>query len=276
MKSKIRMFLFVLGSIVFSLLLLLFWAFFIEPNLLIVKNVEIEDSLLAGIRIVYISDIHACKDDGRRLLRIVKKINEQDPDVILLGGDYVVIQIFNNESMRPELIGEYLSGLRAKYGTFMVLGNHDANGNISKGFKEKLKESTIKVLDNSNVKLRIGDRDLWFVGLGDFSCGRCRRQDIEKAFDGVEKPAIAFTHSPDVISMVPDFVSLVLAGHTHGGQVALPFYGPLGRAGTISGKHIKGFYDVDGKRLFVSSGVGTSHLKVRFFNIPEIVVVDFK
>ncbi len=261
------------AAIVFFAVFLLVWAFYIEPNLLIVRNITVNDSQLSGIRVAYISDIHACQNDGAFLKKLVAKVNSQNPDVILLGGDYVVVDIYKNKTMEPKKIIQHLSDLKAKHGIFMVLGNHENSRRIAKEIIDATKGTGIIVLQNKNTKLKINDKNVCILGIADFCSAQHR---IEQALAGAEKPIIAFTHSPDLFPQIPDFVNLVFAGHTHGGQVSLPIYGPVARPRHLIGPYVKGFYEENSKKMFVSSGVGTSHLKVRFFNIPEIVVADFK
>ena len=249
------------------------WAFFIEPNLLIVRHLTIEDSELSGIRVAYLCDLHICQDGKNFALKIIEKVNEQNPDIILLGGDYVVAVMYKNKSMKPQNIAELLMGLKAKFGVFMVFGNHELHFNAWKKFSKILNNSNIKILQNSSINLKINDKSLWLVGIDDYSN---KKHDIDKAFKNVEKPVIAFTHSPDIFPKIPNYVNFTFAGHSHGGQVYIPGYGPLGKPTNLSGKYIKGFYKEDNKKMFVSSGIGTSHLKVRFLNLPEIVIADFK
>lgn len=274
MKKKTKIILIVVIILLLCIAFVPIWAFFIEPNLLITRRIEIKDQALKGIRVAYLSDLHVCQDGGDYALNMVKKVNDQNPDIILLGGDYIVAEIYNNKSMRADEIFKILSGLKAKYGIFMVLGNHEAGHKNAKKVTQAIKNTDIKLLQNANTKLQIGEKSISLVGIGDYSD---RRDNIKKAFEGVNQtPVIAFTHSPDVFPYIPDFVNMTFAGHTHGGQVYLPFYGPLEKPTHLLGKYIKGMYTEGGKKMFVSSGIGNSHYKIRLFNIPEIVIADFK
>ena len=273
MKKYLRRIAISFAAIVLFAAFLLVWAFYIEPNLLIVRNITVNDSQLSGVRIAYISDIHACQNDSDFLKKLVKKVNSQNPDIILLGGDYVVVDIYKNKTMEPKKIIQHFSELKAKHGIFMVLGNHENSRGIAKEIIDATKGTGIIVLLNKNTKLKINGKNVCIVGIADFCSAQHR---IEQAFAGAEKPIIAFTHSPDLFPQIPEGVNFVFAGHTHGGQVSLPFYGPLARPRHLIGAYSKGFYEENSKKMFVSSGVGTSHLKVRLFNIPEIVVADFK
>ena len=250
------------------------WAFFIEPNLLITRKIEIKDPALKGIRVAYLSDLHICQDGKEYALNMVKKVNEQNPDIILLGGDYIIVQIYKNKSMKADEIIKILAGLKAKHGVFMIFGNHESRPKTTKLIIQSIKDTSIKLLQNANTKLQIADKSVYLVGIGDYSNNS---HNINKAFNGVDStPVIVFTHSPDIFPYIPDYVNMTFAGHTHGGQVYIPFYGPLEKPTHLLGKYIKGLYAEGHKKMFVSSGIGNSHYKIRLFNIPEIVIADFK
>ncbi len=262
---------------IFLLLILFFipiWAFFIEPNLLIIKTISVKDSELKGLRVAFVSDLHICQDEKNKLLKIIDKINNQAPDIILLGGDYIVFEIYKNKSMKAKEIASLLPKLKAKYGIFMVMGNHDSYLNSAKTFEKDLKNSNITILQNANTIIKTDDgRQICVVGIGDFASNR---HIVDRAFKNSKKPIISFTHSPDVFPLIPDYANITFAGHTHGGQVYIPFYGPVGMPRHLLGKYIKGFYVEGNKKIFVSSGIGNSHLKVRLYNLPEIIIADFK
>ncbi len=270
-KNKKVLVLILLFILIVSFLVI--WIFFIEPNLLIVKNLTIKDPELKGIRVAYLTDLHICQNEKAYFLKLIKTVNEQNADIILLGGDYVVVDMFMNKTMEAKEIAKLLTGLKAKYGVYMVMGNHELHGKSIKILSENLKDSNIKILQNSNVRIKIRDKSLTIVGIGDFTD---RRHNIKKAFNNAEKPIIAFTHSPLIFKLIPNSVNMTFAGHTHGGQVYIPGLGPLAKPRGYKGIYNKGFYEKKGKTMFVSSGIGCSHLKARFFNLPEIVIADFK
>lgn len=274
MKKKTKIILLILTISFLGIVFVPIWAFFIEPNLLMVRRLEIKDPALKGIRVAYLTDLHLCQDGKDYALNLVKKVNEQNPDIILLGGDYIVVQIYKNKTMKPEDIFKILSGLKAKHGIFMVMGNHEASRQAYKKITQSIKNTDIKLLQNVNTKLQIDGKTIYLVGIGDFSNNS---HNISRAFEGVDStPVIAFTHSPDIFPYIPDYVNITFAGHTHGGQVYLPFYGPLEKPTHLLGKYIKGIYTEGKKKMYVSSGIGNSHYKIRLFNIPEIVLADFK
>lgn len=236
----------------------------VEPNILTVKRIEIKNEKMKGLRIVFASDFHFKPFERHRLARIVKKINEQNPDVIFLGGDYVNGHKKGN-TLDIETIAEGLGTLKSKYGTFAVMGNHDG-WQGKKDIIEAFEAVGITVLENSSRGLE----RFSVAGVEDLQTGN---PDIAKALRGVNSPVILLSHTPDVIEDVPEEVDLLLSGHTHGGQVVL--FKPLTVPSKYGTKYAYGLFEARGGKMFVSKGLGTSILPLRFNCLPEIVVVEF-
>lgn len=250
--------------ILIILVILFVYSVIIEPNILTVKRVEISDEKLKGLRIVFASDFHFKPYEKYRLTRIVKKINAQNPDIILLGGDYVNGHKKGN-TLDIEIISKGLGSLKSKYGAFVVMGNHDG-WQGKKEIIDAFEAAGINVLENSS---RSFDK-FTVAGVEDLQTGN---PDIKKAFAGVKSPAILLTHTPDMIDEIPQDAVLTLAGHTHGGQVVL--HKPLIVPSKYGTKYAYGLFEVNGKKIFVSRGLGTSILPLRFNCFPEIVVIEF-
>lgn len=251
---------------IFIIVFVIIWAVVVEPYSLTVKKISIKDESLKGLKIVFASDFHYKPYEKFRLKRDIKKINEQKADIILLGGD------FENghkkgQSLNIETIAKELGKLQAKYGIYSVLGNHDVWQGASEAY-EALSKNGISVLKNSNKKAG----PVYIAGVEDL---QTQNPDIQNALSGVKQPVILLTHTPDIIKDVPDFVTLTLAGHLHGGQVRLPFHGALVAPSKYGTKYAYGFFLVKGKKLFVSKGIGTSILPIRLFCMPEIVLIEF-
>lgn len=245
--------------LILVVILICIWIIFIEPNLITVKNVSICDSSLANLKIVFIGDIHFKSYDKCRLNRIINKINQQEPDLVLSCGDY--IDGFNNENkVYTEEIKKALSGIQSKYGVYTVLGNHDTN----------IGDLGIKILNNSNYYIK--EKNLYICGVEDYVTG-C--PNIDKAFEDTKQPRILLMHSPDLYPNVVENVNLVLAGHNHGGQVNIPFIGPLFVPSKSGKKYLYGYFNDGFKKMFVTKGLGTSILPIRFNCIPEIVIIRF-
>ncbi len=249
--------------ILLFILILFIYMFLIEPNILVVKNLKIHNKNLKGLKLVFASDFHIKPYDEFRLRRIVRKINTQNPDIILLGGDYVNGHKKGN-TLSIEKISNELGKLKSKYGTLAVMGNHDGwqgKRDVIKAFENV----EITVLENSHK-----DFDKFSVaGIEDLQTGN---PNIEQAVSGVNAPLILISHTPDIIEKIPDKVDLTLSGHTHGGQIVLGK--PLVVPSNFGTKYADGWFSEE--RLYVSKGLGTSILPLRFNCFPEITVIEFE
>ena len=219
------------GLVVLGLLSAI-WGFLIEPSLLIVRHANIETAkwpaTLEPLRIVAVSDIHAGAPyiDEAKLDRLVAEVNAQHPDVVVLLGDFVIQNIPFGRPMPPETIARRLQGLRAKHGVYAVLGNHDWYQGGGERVWRSLESAGIRVLENKATPLPGSNDRVWLAGIADDTT---RDPDPQGTFRAIPVGAavVALTHDPAVFPDVPDRAALTLAGHTHGGQVAIPFWGAL-------------------------------------------------
>ena len=246
----------------------LFRSFFIEPNSLVTTNYKIENNNLAGIRVAFLSDLHLKKNDYNKLNKIAMMTNRQQPDVIILGGDFLSGQNYK-KSMNVTLIGQKLAMLNIP--VFGVLGQQDwlTDG---KKITQDLAYGGVKVLENSSRRAVIKGRYVDIIGLADLTT---RGIDVEKAFYRTMRPRILVTHNPDVYYDVMEDVDLILAGHTHGGQFILPFTPPLFVPSKFGVEFASGMINTRRNKMIISKGIGTSVLPVRLNCKPEIVIVDF-
>jgi hypothetical protein len=254
---------------------LLVWSFVIEPDQLVVKQYSITlahwPNELNGFKISLISDLHVGSShiDLNKVRKVVAVTNETQPDLILLLGDYIAEHTANKCPIEPEKFGPELANLHAKYGVYAILGNHDwwYNG---RRVRQALEAANIKVLENSAVKIESNGKPFWLIGIADMWT---RKTNITQPLGEVseKEPVILLSHNPDILPTVPSRVDLVLAGHTHGGQVSLPFAGPMIVPAEL--RYAKGLIKEDGRTMFVCSGIGTSVLPVRFMVPPEISVL---
>ncbi len=253
-------------------ILLFAWLFVysttIEPNKLEVKTVEIEDTQLSGLKVLFLGDFHIAPKHEKRLQKIVEAMNEQEPDLILSVGDFVKGHT-NKSTMPIEIIAKELGKAKSQ-GFYTVLGNHDTwiYGNEMIPILEK---NNIKVLHNSNIKLRIKNKDLYIAGIADLVTDKA---DIPLAMADTQKPVIFLTHNPDAFVKLKSDVNLVLAGHTHGGQIRLPLVGALLVPSQYKFEH--GIYENETNKMIVTKGLGNSILPVRFNCVPEMIVIKFK
>lgn len=241
---------------------LLIWSVCIEPYILTVKHLSVKDDKLRGLKIVFASDFHIKPYEKFRLQRIVKLVNKQNADIVLLGGDFVNGHD-SSFTMPIEHISQELSKIIPQ--TFAVIGNHD-------GWQGK--EQIISSLEKNNIKVLL-NKNICFekyciAGVDDMQTGK---PDISKALNGVDKPVILLSHTPDIMPEVPFDVNLTLAGHLHGGQIRLN--GALTVPSAFGTKYANGFVDDKGKKIYTTKGLGTSILPVRFNCFPEIVIINF-
>ncbi len=290
----------VYALIAFSVIgfLCLAYSYFIEPHRLVVNNKGLSITGLSPefdrLKIVAISDIHGGSHgvDEARLRQVVELTNQQNPDIIVLLGDFVS-QTGNKDingirplKMQPETIGAGLKGFRAKYGTFAVLGNHDGwyNDNL---VATALEQNGIDVLQGEALNLSINGKVLKLLGLKDHMYIRTWRDyalDAKSIVEnsGPSSDVIVLQHSPDVLpiiagdNLISKDLRLMIAGHTHGGQVWFPILGTPIVPSSYGQKYSYGHISDHGVDMFVTSGVGTSILPIRFIMPPEIAVLTLR
>lgn len=249
------------------------YAYYIEPELLIVRDMQIKSQNIQStnqnsekIKVVFFSDTHFREEyNEKKLDAIVEKINEQDADIVAFGGD--LIDSYYVSPVDLDYLKAGLSKVKAKYGKFAVYGNHDYGGGASRIYGDLMTESGFTVLKNDFVM--IDEINTVVYGMDDYLLGNPDKSVAENADKSYYN--ILLSHAPDIIddSKVKN-VDFILSGHTHGGQVFIPFFQEkiLPPGGV---KYVKGLYNVNDSQLFVSSGIGTTKIKFRFLNVPEIM-----
>jgi predicted MPP superfamily phosphohydrolase len=246
------------------------------------------------LTIAVLTDLHACKPwmDIERVHSIVDQTNALGADLIVLLGDYVAGMRLVTSYVHSKDWSQALSGLRAPLGVHAVLGNHEwwedhtaqANGHGPTFGRTALERVGIPVYENDVVSLTKSGHAFWLAGLGDqLALWPSRRRHPGRRI-GVDDlagtlaripdsdPIILLAHEPDIMPRVPERVSLVLSGHTHGGQVRLFGWSPVvpSRFGNrYAYGHVREQCD-----LIVSGGLGCAILPVRFGMPPEIVLVS--
>lgn len=250
---------------------LLFYAVFVEPYMIETTPYIVENNALSGVKAVFATDFHIAPYPWEkwRLKRIVRKINEQNPDLVILGGDYVNGHE-KSSTMAPQKIAEILREITAP--KVAVLGNHDSYFGKEEVI-QALKNAGITVLDNQNIRLRVKDHWVTVAGVSDLSTDK---PDVVKAIKNAVAPIIFVTHSPDVFPQLKGRAMLTLAGHTHGGQIVLPFIGAPLVPSDYGKRYRYGMITEQKSVMLVSSGLGTSMYPLRFNSKPEIVEVSFK
>ena len=237
----------------------------------VVRYTVVLDKLPPGsapIRIVQLSDTHGSWIDMPpvRLERIVAQVNALQPDIVVLTGDYIGGKLIDWPRIKLEQVLLPFGKLRAPLGIFAVPGNHDTV------------QWTRWVFAKTPVRFMTGQWvDVGPVTIGgadDFTNMAAILPETRATVAGAPtgKPLILIAHEPDFFKWLPPSVDLLICGHTHGGQIRLPLIGGL-RIDTFIDSHLRGRFDVHGKTMVVSSGVGTSLIPVRIGVPPEIVEV---
>jgi len=222
-------------------------------------------SALDGFRIVQISDIHYYPFTTIDLVnRAVEMANNLHPDLTVLTGDFVWHEVEPIFELMPAL-----AHLNAKYGVYANLGNRDHWTEV-KVVAQAIQEVGMPLLVNQGVPLSIGKSTLYLASLDD---GWSGKPDLASAMANHPGDAttILLMHEPDLAPRyAPDKrIHLQLSGHSHGGQVRLPFYGPLVLP-YMSWKYPMGLYNVDGMWLYTNRGLGTTNIPLRVNCAPEV------
>jgi predicted MPP superfamily phosphohydrolase len=254
------------------------WAFWLEPASLGTHRNELSlpdwPGACDGLRVIVLADLHVGSPFNGldKLARIVDGTLEAEPDLVLLAGDYVIHDVVGGQFVAPEEATAELARLAAPMGVFAVLGNHDWWFDAPR-VQNAFEAVGIPVLEDRNVALRKGECALRLAGVSDYLEGR---HDIPAALSGIEhgEATILFTHHPDLFPEVPPQVTLTVAGHTHGGQVYLPGIGRPIVPSRFGERFAIGHIVESGRHLFVSPGLGTSILPVRFLVPPEITLLE--
>jgi predicted MPP superfamily phosphohydrolase len=236
-------------------------AVLVEPGWIEVTRLEVRSAVLRGpMRIAHLSDLHLHGIGGRER-KLIELVARERPDAIVITGDTVD----DGESGQAR---ELIASLHAPLGIWMVRGNWENWRPISDEARVWEAAGAHLLVDQGRA-LR---DDVWLVGLDDPLSGN---PDLDGALRGA--PAASFHlaafHSPSLFPRIASRIDLALAGHTHGGQVRLPFVGALWLP-PGSGEFVAGRYTSGAATLYVSRGIGTSVAPVRFFCRPELAIID--
>lgn len=246
------------------------WGFVWEPGRLIERDYSMTlpywSPQCDGLRVDVVADLHtgSPRNGVDKLDRVVQRLGTSDSDVVIMAGDYVILKVLLGKYVTPEVVAAHLKPLLAHKRVYAVLGNHDWWKGGTR-VQSALESAGITVLENQATEITLGQCRLWLVGVGDLWEGH---PDIPRAFAAVndDAPVIAITHNPELFPKMPARAALVIAGHTHGGQInLLP-----GQPSMRLGHYIAGPIVAGGRHLFVTPGIGTSILPFRFRVPPEI------
>jgi predicted MPP superfamily phosphohydrolase len=259
-----------------------------EPYYLVVREFEVRMTHLPseaeGLRIAQLSDLHGSAITSFSFLRrAVQKCNELAPDVVALTGDFVSrrnsYSKFSGARMWAKPVMEYardvagvLAALRAPGGVFAVPGNHDHCHRRCDAIMDELQKAGIVPLVNTSTLVR----GVPIVGFDDLRGGR---PALRHALHGIPAMGahLVLSHNPRLLSQVAGRNCLMLAGHTHAGQVHLPVLPfRLKPSDVVNTPHLNGWYRNGAARLYVNNGLGSVHFPMRFRCPPEISVFTLR
>jgi predicted MPP superfamily phosphohydrolase len=263
--------------VAFVLAALAVWSFVIEPRWVAARVEPLSSAQWQapdGMKVAVAGDWHLTSRSAWRITsveragRIVDEINTARPDVVLLPGDFLAGMGEDDEPLPIEDMAAVLGKLKAPQGVYAVLGNHDWWHDGERTAKA-LTAQGIRVLENASA--RLPGHDIWVVGIGDHSTGH---SEPMRALAGVPPGAatLVMMHDPFSFATMPRTRGLVVASHTHGGQVSVPGYGALIVPGAAPREWAYGWITHKDRRMYVTSGLGVSILPVRFNVRPEWVM----
>lgn len=249
---------------------MMFEPFWLEDKWITIVNQDLPKEF-DNTKIVFLSDIHHGSLFSRARLRgLVKRVNNLEVDIILLGGDYVY--------QSPKYIEPFfaeMKELKATYGVYGVLGNHDHLQGSDLTI-QSMGLAGIKLIDNRAIWIHKNGAKIKIGGVGDYLYGL---QDLRPTINDVKNDdfVILVMHNPDYVEkIITDKIDLGFAGHTHGGQVTLfGLWAPLLPSGFCQ-KYRTGIVDVSDMKLIVSNGIGATYPPVRLFARPQIVITTLK
>ncbi len=267
---------------VFLAVVFLGYSYFIEPNIIKVENQVFDLACLGqninNEKIVQISDLHFTdKTTTARVERISKEIAKIQPSFVFITGDLVG----NKQGKGPMInLAKQLS-LIAK--TYIIFGNwdYDVFGAGTIEFKKELEDAGAVVLVDEGSQLQLGQEIINLAGIKEISWTGSPEKSLQKVLGQInsqENCKILLAHTPDIMKqdLAKEF-DLILAGHTHGGQVYLPFITKEAVLKIVGGKNfVKGRFKIGESWLYVNRGLGNSIFPLRFLSLPEITVLTLK
>lgn len=273
MKKIVRFFLIIFLLITITII----YARYGGTSGLITKEYKIESSLIGedfdGLKVVHFSDLHYLRvTNNDKLKEVIDEINLIKPDIVFFTGDLIDKDFTLTDKDKDDLING-LSSIKAKYGKYAVLGNHDYVKNIEI-FKDIYSNSNFNLLQNSYDIIYSSNNDKLFIGgVDNYSYNEADINKVMEYFNDNSDISykIILVHEPDYIdNILTNYnVNLVLAGHSHNGQINIPyiknFFLPYG-----SRKYYENYYKVNDTDLYISSGIGESSVNFRLFNKPSI------
>jgi predicted MPP superfamily phosphohydrolase len=244
-----------------------------EPFMLAIERQQIYlrrlPKALGGLRIVHLSDLHYGPIvNPRHLERAIEAANDLKPDLIALTGDYI-----SHDRSYAAPCAELVGRLRARYGVFAVLGNHD-HWTDAALIADLFRAEGITVLLNEGMRIDLSGESFWLAGVNDTMVGL---EDLPLALagSGDDEMKLLLAHNPIILRRAARAgVDLVLSGHTHGGQVTLR--PEKTRSGRPRRRLLRGLGRRGNTQIYVTRGLGTVVLPIRYGCPPEVSVLELQ
>lgn len=262
---------YVFYCVIFVFIGIALYAFFIEPKRIVIHHYTLgNNDGQKPVKVVQLSDIHIQeKYPVAQLEKIVTKVNNEQPDIILFTGD--LFDHYAKYGPIDEVIAA-LSRLSAPLGKYAVWGNHDYGGGATRVYPDILAAADFQLLENSGANVSLPDgKSVYIGGLDDSLLGN---SSIDETLAARQSDyTILLSHEPDKADELIDHdIQLIVSGHSHGGQVKLPF---VTIKNVLAEKYFEGFYTLaNDTTLYVNTGLGTTKIPARFRVPPEIAVFD--
>lgn len=271
-RKNRKVFLYPLVFILIFSWLVIFYGSFIEPRMIVTREYDVQFRESGEqLKVAVLGDFHLGPYNDEYLIKnVVRKLNRIRPDLILLVGDYISYSTEAVEGFYP-----FEDLWMPPLGIYAVTGNHDYKGEVEEAVTA-LKKYNIVFLRNGGVTIKINNREIYIAGVDDYWFGD---QDITEALVRARpgQSVIFLAHNPDVVKYVPDNLrfDLMVSGHTHGGQIRLPFIGPVVQPPTdLPREYSRGLLEWEGKEFFITPGLGQVGPRARLFNPPEISILN--
>lgn len=266
-KIFLKVFIFLVLLIAFTI----FYSRYIETKRLVTKEIVLNSNNINddfdGLKTVHISDIHYKRViDEKFLEKIIKEVNLLNPDIIVFTGD-LIDNSSNIDKEDISVLKTFLKSLNAKYGKYSIIGNHDYAIDIEQ-LRNIYQEGKFILLENSYDLIYSKNNDTIYIG--GISTGNFNSDDISNMIIEDDIYKILLFHEPDFVYEFESIdASLLLAGHSHNGQVNIPYLKKyfLPKNATT---YYEEYYNINGKDLYISSGIGVSRYNFRLFNPPKI------
>lgn len=245
----------------------IFYGSLVEPRRLVVNEFEValNDNPTGSISAAVLADFHLGPyKKANWVQRVVVETNSLNPDIIFIPGDFIFSVSDQVDMLYP------LADLKAPLGVYAVTGNHDYTDNNIGYVIESLKRFGIVVLENESFVIETNSGPITLAGVNDLWYGGSALTALKGVGD--EEDVILLSHNPDVmLSGLAKPADLVVSGHTHGGQIRLPYYGSVSPLPTLMGaEYDRWLKTYEDEQLFITSGLGEIGPRARLFNPPEI------